>query len=103
MTKNTSNNDTPNWSRLDGRMAAFISDWLDSAQESRDNSAVSTWVETKGTLTTKRQKELKNLGVHVTRPNLVVHTGNISPENIISLSHKKYIVRLTKSEKLNLV
>lgn len=92
----------PNWSKLDSGMLTLLSDVLDgTSPHDLDARDVSLFVETKSNLSKYALRIVKKLRVHISRSNQQIGTANLSIREIIQLSRRRFIVKLTKSRQLS--
>lgn len=88
------------WRKVDSGMAAYLSDWMDSQPV---EPVVSLFVATTPNLSRYALTILKALGVRVSKKKASIFTASLAPHQIVFLSQRRFIVKLEKSHKLNLI
>lgn len=88
------------WSKIDSGMCQFLSDWMESPPESRKTEAIPLFIQTVPNPSKYALLVLNKLGVSTTKPASGIFTAHLNAEQIIALSHRRFIVKLTKSRKL---
>ncbi len=91
------------WSKTNSTMCSFLSKVEADASYDLEKKDVPVWVRTKPNLSAYARRELKKFGVRIPKPNQDLVTAHLSVNEIIRLMRKRFIVRVEKSEKLNLV
>lgn len=90
------------WSKTNSAMCKFFNDVEKDLSYDLDKRDVPVFVSTKPNPSAYALRELKKLGITISKPGANIFTARLSVNEIVQLMHRRFIVQVAKSEKSSL-